>query len=236
MAAVSLIEHGEATSEAAIRQGLEGNLCRCTGYHNIVVAVGRGRDGESVMSATGDDRLRRLAASSARRTRRSCTGRGHVRRQHGPAGHGRDGGRAQPVRARADRRASTRPRRGRPRASSRSFTGADLQRRLEGGDAVRLAGHRGHEEPAALSARADEARYQGDGVAVVIADTRAHAEDAAELVEVDYEPLDAVVDVAQRARRTARRSCTRISARTSATSGSSTPTRPGRRSRTPTSS
>jgi len=39
MAAVSLIEHGEATSEAAIRTGLEGNLCRCTGYHNIVLAV-----------------------------------------------------------------------------------------------------------------------------------------------------------------------------------------------------
>ncbi len=42
----------------------------------------------------------------------------------------------------------------------------------------------------------DVARYQGDGVAVVLADTRAHAKDAAELVEVDWEPLDAVVDVA----------------------------------------
>jgi len=39
MASVSLIEHGEATSEEAIRVGLEGNLCRCTGYHNIVAAV-----------------------------------------------------------------------------------------------------------------------------------------------------------------------------------------------------
>ena len=39
MAAVSLIEEGAATSEAAIREGLEGNLCRCTGYHNIVAAV-----------------------------------------------------------------------------------------------------------------------------------------------------------------------------------------------------
>jgi carbon-monoxide dehydrogenase small subunit len=39
MAAVSLIAHGNASSEAAIREGLEGNLCRCTGYHNIVVAV-----------------------------------------------------------------------------------------------------------------------------------------------------------------------------------------------------
>jgi aerobic carbon-monoxide dehydrogenase small subunit len=39
MAAVSLIEHGEATDEAAVRMGLEGNLCRCTGYQNIVHAV-----------------------------------------------------------------------------------------------------------------------------------------------------------------------------------------------------
>ena len=39
LAAVSLIEAGDATSEEAIRDGLEGNLCRCTGYHNIVAAV-----------------------------------------------------------------------------------------------------------------------------------------------------------------------------------------------------
>ena len=39
MAAVSLIEHGEAGSEEEIRTALEGNLCRCTGYHNIVRAV-----------------------------------------------------------------------------------------------------------------------------------------------------------------------------------------------------
>jgi carbon-monoxide dehydrogenase large subunit len=40
----------------------------------------------------------------------------------------------------------------------------------------------------------DKARYQGDGVAVVIAETRAQAKDAAELVEVDYEELPAVID------------------------------------------
>ena len=40
-----------------------------------------------------------------------------------------------------------------------------------------------------------EARYQGDGVAVVVAESRARAKDAAELVEVEYEPLDAVAGV-----------------------------------------
>jgi carbon-monoxide dehydrogenase large subunit len=41
----------------------------------------------------------------------------------------------------------------------------------------------------------DKARFQGDGVAVVIAETRAQAADAAEAVDVDYEPLDPVIDM-----------------------------------------
>jgi aerobic carbon-monoxide dehydrogenase large subunit len=40
----------------------------------------------------------------------------------------------------------------------------------------------------------DEVRFVGDPVALVVADTRYLAEDAAELVDVDYEPLPAVVD------------------------------------------
>jgi carbon-monoxide dehydrogenase small subunit len=39
MAAVSLLEEHPNPSEAEVREGLEGNLCRCTGYHNIVKAV-----------------------------------------------------------------------------------------------------------------------------------------------------------------------------------------------------
>jgi aerobic-type carbon monoxide dehydrogenase small subunit (CoxS/CutS family) len=39
MAAVSLIDEGRATSEASVRSALTGNLCRCTGYHNIVQSV-----------------------------------------------------------------------------------------------------------------------------------------------------------------------------------------------------
>jgi carbon-monoxide dehydrogenase small subunit len=39
MAAVSLLEEEDRLDEPGIREGLEGNLCRCTGYHNIVQAV-----------------------------------------------------------------------------------------------------------------------------------------------------------------------------------------------------
>jgi aerobic carbon-monoxide dehydrogenase small subunit len=39
MAAVSLLADNPSPTEADVREGLEGNLCRCTGYHNIVAAV-----------------------------------------------------------------------------------------------------------------------------------------------------------------------------------------------------
>ncbi len=39
MTAADLLKRNPHPSEAEIRAGLEGNLCRCTGYHNIVRAV-----------------------------------------------------------------------------------------------------------------------------------------------------------------------------------------------------
>ena len=39
MAAVSLLQENPSPTEEEVRLGLEGNLCRCTGYHNIVKAV-----------------------------------------------------------------------------------------------------------------------------------------------------------------------------------------------------
>jgi carbon-monoxide dehydrogenase small subunit len=39
MAAISLLDEHPNPSEAEVREGLEGNLCRCTGYHNIVKAI-----------------------------------------------------------------------------------------------------------------------------------------------------------------------------------------------------
>ena len=39
MAAAGLLEENPHPTEREVREGLEGNLCRCTGYHNIVRAV-----------------------------------------------------------------------------------------------------------------------------------------------------------------------------------------------------
>jgi aerobic carbon-monoxide dehydrogenase small subunit len=39
MQSIDLLNENPSPSEEAIRHGLEGNLCRCTGYHNIVKAV-----------------------------------------------------------------------------------------------------------------------------------------------------------------------------------------------------
>ena len=39
MSAIDLVDTGKPLDERSVREGLEGNLCRCTGYHNIVKAV-----------------------------------------------------------------------------------------------------------------------------------------------------------------------------------------------------
>ena len=45
MSAIDLVQkHPAGMSEKEIREGLEGNLCRCTGYHNIVKAIAAAQD------------------------------------------------------------------------------------------------------------------------------------------------------------------------------------------------
>jgi carbon-monoxide dehydrogenase small subunit len=39
ISAIDLVSNNPDPTEAEVRKGLEGNLCRCTGYHNIVKAV-----------------------------------------------------------------------------------------------------------------------------------------------------------------------------------------------------
>ena len=81
----------------------------------------------------------------------------------------------------------------------------------------------------------DRVNYVGDAVAFVVADTRALAQDAAELIEIDYDSEDAASATGHRARRRARRWCGRNSAPTapcsiiSATAKGPTPRSPGQR-------
>jgi carbon-monoxide dehydrogenase small subunit len=53
MAAVGLLDENPAPTERDVREGLEGNLCRCTGYHNIVraVLVAAGQDPDRAQDA-----------------------------------------------------------------------------------------------------------------------------------------------------------------------------------------
>ena len=42
MSALDLVKNNPNPTEREIREYLEGNLCRCTGYHNIVLAIAEG--------------------------------------------------------------------------------------------------------------------------------------------------------------------------------------------------
>jgi len=75
------------------------------------------------------------------------------------------------------------------------FSGADLAGDWAGGLPCAWPVTEDIKMPPHFPLAVDEARFQGDGVAVVIADSRALAKDAAELVEVDYEPLNSIADV-----------------------------------------
>ena len=63
----------------------------------------------------------------------------------------------------------------------------------------------------------DKVRYAGEAVAIAVAESRYLAEDALELVEIDYELLEPLVDPVAAADAEARRCCTRTSAPTSST-------------------
>jgi carbon-monoxide dehydrogenase small subunit len=54
MAAVDLLNENPHPTEEEVRDGLEGNLCRCTGYQNIVRAVLKAANGGNGTSGTGN--------------------------------------------------------------------------------------------------------------------------------------------------------------------------------------
>ena len=77
-----------------------------------------------------------------------------------------------------------------PRTGGRAvLTGADMERDGVRPDALRLGAARAWPSRRAMRSRATTVRHVGEPVAAVFAESRAQAEDAAERVEVDYEPL-----------------------------------------------
>jgi len=59
MSALELVKHHPDPDEGTVRKWLDGNLCRCTGYHNIVKAI---RAGAAAMRAPATERVKETAA------------------------------------------------------------------------------------------------------------------------------------------------------------------------------
>ena len=200
MAAADLLARNPNPSEEEIRKGLEGNLCRCTGYHNIVKAVQSAAKPRCRIHAAAHGRggagRWRHGDGTADGPERPYVGQA-IRRRGGPAPDHRPRElrrRHHPARACSTRPSCARPRR--TRASPRStparppratracaavFTGEDLADL--GVAAARWSGRRPawrSRRPTAGRWRADRCCHVGEPVAVVVADDKYAVVDAAE--------------------------------------------------------
>ena len=78
MQASSFLKDNPSPTEAEVRVGMEGNLCRCTGYHNIVKAVmaAAGEAGRVEVTAVADEPATEIGAPRKRKEdQRLITGR-----------------------------------------------------------------------------------------------------------------------------------------------------------------
>jgi aerobic carbon-monoxide dehydrogenase large subunit len=196
MTAAELLARNDAPSREQIRDEIGGNYCRCTGYQAIVDAV------ETVVAQRKNRNAAGLRTELCSGIGASCTranaerlveGRGtytddvmlpgtaHVGFLRSPHAHAR----IVAIDATVARSA---------RGVIAVFTGADLaavsppwQTRL----AMMPSHHSAPQAPIAV----DEVCWQGEAVAAIVAVTRREAEDAAELIEVQWEALAAFADL-----------------------------------------
>ena len=224
MTAVDIVRRkGNELDDRTIREELEGNICRCTGYHNIVKAIAAGA---RAMKGSGDRRTRR--PNNKKSSLGSATGRqGHECCVMSATGIGAA------VRRKEDRRFITgtghytddinRPgqafayfvRSPHAHATIKSIdvkaasampgvlavlTGAQLAGDKIGDLICGWMIHSKDGSPMKMAAHPvlanGKACHVGDAVAVVIGETLAQARDAAEKVKVDYAVLPAVADPA----------------------------------------
>jgi aerobic carbon-monoxide dehydrogenase large subunit len=199
MSSLALLQREPHPSEERVRAWLKGNFCRCTGYQHIVDAIRAvgetpavPADAEADGSAPED---RFLGQPMARREDdRHLRGRGHFTddvRSADAAGTLRAAVVRSPhayarIRSVSVDRARTMP------GVVAVLTGADLL------DTVSPLPTNwvlpGMQVPVHRVLADDVVRFQGEGVAVVVAVDAYAAADAVEAVEVDYEPLAAVTD------------------------------------------
>ena len=182
MAAVSLLDEGPVTRRAAVREGLEGNLCRCTGYHNIVQAVLRRRrarwpgmtaaEPAPTPTVVGHpDALRKedpgcSPARPASSTTSYIPGALWLAMVRSPHAHARIGS----IDAQRGARAC--------RAFATCLTGADLPRTWAAPMPCAWPVTEDMKDPTHFPLAVDKACYVGDIVAVVVADSRYEAADA----------------------------------------------------------
>ena len=198
MASVSFLEENPDPTERDVRLGLEGNLCRCTGYHNIVKAVlaaaGRGRRGSPAVTAVTEPRavlgqrtLRKedppLLTGEARFVNDLFVpGAAHMRLVRSQVAHAK-------IVAIDTSLATTMP------GVIDVITGADLVDDFAAPLPSAWPVTENMKHPDHWPLARDEVRFVGDGVAIVLAESARQAEDAAEAVVVEYEELPVVLDL-----------------------------------------
>ena len=206
LTAHGLLGSGQALSRTDIREAISGNLCRCTGYESIVDAI------EAVLlkhNRLGKHPASRTAAPvresekpegligkriPRRESMRLLRGRGryvgdiklprmlHLAFARSPHAHARivsiDGERAR-------------------QSPGVAFvlTGRDLLAHSKGFVSDGVAHNRpGHKVPPQDLIAVDVAHFQGQPVAAVVAESRAEAEDAIELLDIEWDELPALLD------------------------------------------
>ena len=196
MAACDLLGRNPSPTEEEIRLGIEGNLCRCTGYHNIVKAI----------QWAAANAKKEGSRSCLRSPKNAYVGQSLPRPEdrrfiQGAATYIDDV--ALPgmlfaafVRSPTPTHAS-RPSRPRPPRTSKGPLCPHRRRSRGNLDPMPVYSYEPAqkiEKPAYPCLAAERVRFVGEPVAVVAAADRYSADDVAELVEVDYEPLPVIMD------------------------------------------
>ena len=182
VAASDLLERNPSPTEDEIREALAGNFCRCTGYQKIVDAVGLAAGRADALTAA----LHGGIGESARRV-------DGAPKVTGAFAYGSDL-RIEGMLQGATLRSPYPSARIRSVDVSRAKAAPGVHAVLTAADVPGKAtyGLEFSDQPVLAS---DVVRYEGEPVAVVAAETLEQARTAAELVEVDYEPLPAVANM-----------------------------------------